>query len=100
MRKVTNSEIALTNGGGIRRGLEKGDVTVGDMYELMPFDNTLVTMDLKGCDIVKAIEHGIAPQGFGWGQFSGVKVWYDEETNKITSIRLTAVSYTHLLDLI
>lgn len=89
MRKVTNSEIALTNGGGIRRGLEKGDVTVGDMYELMPFDNTLVTMDLKGCDIVKAIEHGIAPQGFGWGQFSGVKVWYDEETNKITSIRLT-----------
>ncbi len=62
-------------------------VSGGDMYELMPFDNTLVTMDLKGCDIVKAIEHGIAPQGFGWGQFSGVKVWYDEETNKITSIR-------------
>jgi 2',3'-cyclic-nucleotide 2'-phosphodiesterase (5'-nucleotidase family) len=89
MRKIGNTQIAINNGGGIRRSLEKGDVTVGDMYEILPFDNTIVTLDLKGSDLVKVIEHGIAPNGIGWGQFAGIKVWYDKDTNKVTSIRLS-----------
>ncbi|MDV4151577.1 5'-nucleotidase C-terminal domain-containing protein [Clostridium sp. AL.422] len=91
MRKVTGVDIAITNGGGIRAPLSMGVLTMGDLYTILPFDNTLVTMELKGMDIKAALEHGIMPENFGWGQFSGVKVWYDknaEAGNRITSIRL------------
>lgn len=90
MRILADADICITNGGGIRTPLTAGDITVGDMYTILPFDNTLFTMELKGEDIVKAIEHGIMPDNMGWGQFSGIKVWYDKDAaagERITSIR-------------
>jgi 2',3'-cyclic-nucleotide 2'-phosphodiesterase (5'-nucleotidase family) len=36
----------LLNTGGIRASLNKGDITVGDMYKLMPFDNEIVWVKL------------------------------------------------------
>jgi len=88
MRKIVGTEIAVTNGGGIRRSLEQGDVTVGDMYEILPFDNTIVTLDVKGSDLYSIIEHGINTEGFAWGQFAGIKVWYNPKDGKVSSIRL------------
>lgn len=91
MRKIAGADIAITNGGGIRASLEAGEVTIGHLYTIIPFDNTLFTMELKGSDIKKAIEHGIMPGNMGWGQFSGIKVWYDKDAKageRVTSIRL------------
>ncbi len=88
MRKIVGTEIAVTNGGGIRRSLEQGDVTIGDMYEILPFDNTIVTLDVKGSDLYGIIEHGINTEGFAWGQYAGIKVWYNPEDGKVSSIRL------------
>ena len=91
MAKRTNSQIAIQNGGGLRRTLAKGNITMGDMYEIMPFDNYLVVMDLKGSDLVKAIEHGINMPNTTDGAFSGLKVEYDDTKpyeNKITKITL------------
>ena len=39
--------IVLLNTGGLRASLSKGDITVGDIYKLMPFDNTLVILKCK-----------------------------------------------------
>lgn len=91
MRKIADVDIAITNGGGIRAPLTKGVLTMGDLYTILPFDNTLVTMELKGADVKAVIEHGIMPDNFGWGQFSGIKVWYNKDAEagkRITSIRL------------
>lgn len=88
MRKIVGTEIAVTNGGGIRRSLEQGDVTIGDMYEILPFDNTIVTLDVKGSDLYGIIEHGINTEGFAWGQYAGIKVWYNPQDGKVSSIRL------------
>ncbi|WP_300385504.1 5'-nucleotidase C-terminal domain-containing protein [Clostridium sp.] len=91
MRKITGADIAITNGGGIRAPLSAGMLTMGDLYTILPFDNTLYTMTLKGSDVLAAIEHGIMPANMGWGQFSGIKVWYDEKADagsRVTSIRL------------
>lgn len=79
MTMSVDAQIGLMNGGGIRAPLSKGEITMGHMYTIMPFDNTLVTMDLKGSDIKKNIEHGIANDQYGWVQFYGVKVYYDKE---------------------
>lgn len=88
MRNITGTQISINNGGGIRQPLEAGNITVGDMYEILPFDNTIVTLEVSGSDLVKLIEHGINPDGFGWGQFAGIRVWYDEATGEVSSIRL------------
>src|SRR3712207_9326121 len=71
------TQIAITNGGGLRCPIEKGNITVGKMYELMPFDNTLVTMEIKGSDLKKVFENGIGNEKIGWVAISGVKIKYD-----------------------
>jgi 2',3'-cyclic-nucleotide 2'-phosphodiesterase (5'-nucleotidase family) len=38
--------ICLLNTGGIRSSLGKGDLTLGDFYKIMPFDNTIVWIEL------------------------------------------------------
>ncbi|ARC86242.1 LPXTG cell wall anchor domain protein [Clostridium argentinense CDC 2741] len=79
MTMSVDAQIGLMNGGGIRAPLSKGEINMGHMYTIMPFDNTLVTMDLKGSDIKKNLEHGIANETYGWVQFYGVRAYYDKE---------------------
>ena len=79
MTEISGTDIAIINGGGIRAGMTAGNITMGDMYTLFPFDNTLVTLDVKGSDLKQLIEHGIMPPDFRPGQFYGIDVWYEEE---------------------
>ena len=44
----------MSNYGGIRAAIMKGDVTVSNAFELMPFDNTLVVVELN-YDKIKAL---------------------------------------------
>ncbi|HUV84161.1 MAG TPA: 5'-nucleotidase C-terminal domain-containing protein, partial [Methanosarcinales archaeon] len=82
MKNVAKADIAIQNGGGLRRDIPAGDVTMGIMYELMPFDNTLFTFELTGKQVKAALEHGIMPETFAPGQFSGVIVKYDSSKAK------------------
>lgn len=91
MRQEGKAQIGITNGGGIRIPIEKGNITIGTMYSLMPFDNTVVTLEMKGSDIKKLFEHGIENKEVGWIQYSGVKVYYNPGKpygQKVNSIRL------------
>ena len=91
MAELGGTQIAIINGGGIRRGFDKGEITMGLMYELLPFDNTLVTLNISGSELKKLIEHGLMPENFRPGQFYGIEVWYDEtkpQGERITTMRL------------
>jgi 5'-nucleotidase/UDP-sugar diphosphatase len=67
-------QIALQNGGGIRASIPKGPITVGKVYEVLPFGNTLVVMDLKGKEILAALENGGLPVGAGgWALPAGLR---------------------------
>jgi len=58
-------DIAMQNYGGLRiPALGKGDVTVGNIYELMPFDNKIVMLELDGATTKKLLDR-IAEKG-GW----------------------------------
>jgi 5'-nucleotidase len=54
----TGAQVALNNPGGVRINLNQGPISVAAVYELLPFANTLVTLPLKGADLVKVIEDG------------------------------------------
>jgi len=44
--RLSTPAICLLNTGGIRSSLGKGELTLGDFYKLMPFDNTIVWIEL------------------------------------------------------
>lgn len=41
-------DICIMNNGGMRAAIFKGDITARSIYKLMPFDNKLITVKLKG----------------------------------------------------
>ncbi|MBI9079993.1 MAG: 5'-nucleotidase C-terminal domain-containing protein [Pseudodesulfovibrio sp.] len=51
--------IAFMNAGGVRVGLEQGNITVGSAYVLLPFNNTLHVLRITGRQIRVALEHGV-----------------------------------------
>lgn len=58
MIKASGAELAITNGGGIRASINAGAITKGDIIKVLPFGNQLNVLEVKGEDIVKALEHG------------------------------------------
>lgn len=58
-------DLVVQNFGGIRvNSIGSGPILMGEMYELMPFDNYLVTMDIQGKDL-KTLFDKIAKSN-GW----------------------------------
>lgn len=52
----TQPDLGLFNYGGIRKPfLNKGEVTLGMMFELMPFDNQMVVIELEGRWLIEAL---------------------------------------------
>lgn len=50
-----NLDLSMLNFGGIRTSMPAGDVTVGDLYRITPFDNYLTFILLKGSELEKAL---------------------------------------------
>nr|WP_306672337.1 5'-nucleotidase [Geothrix fuzhouensis] len=63
---------AITNAGGLRANLRPGQIKVGDIFELMPFENELVVVELTGAEVIQVVKEGLLRRG---GEpCSGVKV--------------------------
>ena len=72
MLEATGADVALTNGGGIRASIEKGEITLGDAMRAFPFTNFLSTIEVKGKDILDAIEFGVDAYPDAAGKFPHV----------------------------
>ena len=59
---IADVDMAVTNVGGIRRTLFAGPITIGDVFEILPFDNSLLVLEYKGADIL-ALADAIAVKG-------------------------------------
>ena len=51
-----NVDAALTNGGGIREALAKGDISKKSLLAVFPFGNTVATIDVTGAQLLEALE--------------------------------------------
>lgn len=56
MQDGDSVDIALLNYGGIRASLPQGMLTVGDFYRIVPFENLIVLLDIKGSELQKIVE--------------------------------------------
>jgi 2',3'-cyclic-nucleotide 2'-phosphodiesterase (5'-nucleotidase family) len=61
-REKKDINLCLLNNGGIRAMLPKGNVTTRTAYDIMPFENGLVVMALKGEQIFEMVDYFIATQ--------------------------------------
>ena len=52
-------DFSLQNAGGVRHSIDEGNVTYGSIQTMLPFGNTLVTLNMKGSDIKTMIENAI-----------------------------------------
>ncbi|MGR3759765.1 bifunctional metallophosphatase/5'-nucleotidase [Roseobacteraceae bacterium NS-SX3] len=72
--------IAIANSGGIRASLEPGEVTMGEVLTILPFQNTLSTFEIKGATLVEALENGVSQVEEVKGRFpqvAGLKFTWD-----------------------
>ncbi|OPL09012.1 MAG: hypothetical protein AVO33_08895 [delta proteobacterium ML8_F1] len=77
---ISGADIALTNGGGIRTSIQEGEVTKGDVLQVLPFGNTVRVIKLSGADVMAAVENGIAsyPEPLGaFPHIAGMTVTFD-----------------------
>lgn len=52
--------IAIQNSGGLRASIDTGEVTMGEVLTVLPFQNTLSTFEVSGQAIVDALENGVS----------------------------------------
>ncbi len=72
LREETGAQVALINGGGIRRSIAKGPIRLRDVYGALPFDNYMVAVKLTGRELRETIEHGVSKIGEEAGRFPQV----------------------------
>lgn len=75
----TTVDLAIMNYGGIRSSFAKGDVTLKQIFEVMPFDNMLVLQNVSGAVLMQLINK--ASEKGGW-PVSGISVKFK---NKVCS---------------
>ncbi|WP_276498011.1 5'-nucleotidase C-terminal domain-containing protein [Pontibacter litorisediminis] len=76
-------DLSLTTNGGLRVPLPEGEITTGHVFELMPFENELVVLTLKGETVKQlfdyAAEKKFAPIG---------NATYTVQNGKATAIKI------------
>lgn len=88
LREKEGAQVSLVNTGGIRADLPKGPITLGKIFEILPFDSDqVVTFQIQGKNIRKIVEQNAKNLGKSRTlQFSGLA--YAIKGNKVTTIQI------------
>jgi len=78
--KEQGISVAIANSGGLRASIDSGDVTMGEVLTVLPFQNTLSTFQVTGATLVAALENGVSQVEEVKGRFpqvAGLKFSWD-----------------------
>ncbi|MDJ0859901.1 MAG: 5'-nucleotidase C-terminal domain-containing protein [Dinoroseobacter sp.] len=85
-------EIAFQNGGGLRASIDEGEITMGEVLTVLPFQNTLSVFEATGQMLIDALENGVSQVEEGAGRFpqvAGMKFTWDpaaEPGSRVTEV--------------
>ncbi|APE42752.1 multifunctional 2',3'-cyclic-nucleotide 2'-phosphodiesterase/5'-nucleotidase/3'-nucleotidase [Sulfitobacter alexandrii] len=65
-------DVAISNSGGLRASIDAGEVTMGEVLTVLPFQNTLSTFQVTGETLKAALENGVSQIEEGAGRFPQV----------------------------
>lgn len=94
--KVFNKDVimAFQNGGGIRAAINEGPITVGEVITVLPFGNTLATVELTGAELKATFETSFKDfpkENGGFLHVSGAEVEFD--SSKPVGKRVVSIKY-------
>lgn len=52
-----NADISITNSGGIRQDIQQGAISLKTIVGLLPFENSIVQIELKGLELIECIDN-------------------------------------------
>ncbi|MCH7399618.1 5'-nucleotidase C-terminal domain-containing protein [Belliella sp. DSM 107340] len=89
-------DISIINNGGMRNELPLGKITLGNIYELSPFDNYLVVLELQSNDVIKLAEFMTERKNMS---VSGMRIYGEDNQLKEFSVNGKSVEQgkTYLL---
>jgi len=88
MRTAAGADVAVTNIGGIRSDLAAGPIRIGDLFEVVPFENTLVVATLTGRQLRDWLD--TRPGAARVSGLSGRIDWLAPEGPRLTDLRTDA----------
>ncbi len=80
VRASTGAQAAIVNGGSLRTGVGKGEISYRQIYSALPFNNYLVAIKMSGRLLLQTLEHGVSGVERGEGRFpqlSGITMSFD-----------------------
>jgi 2',3'-cyclic-nucleotide 2'-phosphodiesterase (5'-nucleotidase family) len=86
-RQATGAHVAVMNNGGIRRGMPAGPITLGMLFELQPFQNEMVTVQMSGSLLRAALEHALGDDPRLRVHVSGMTVLVDRSAQPGSRVR-------------
>lgn len=72
--------IVFQNGGGLRASIDEGEITMGEVLTVLPFQNTLATFEAEGSVVLEALENGLSQVEEVAGRFpqvAGIRYTWD-----------------------
>ena len=90
-------DIAIQNGGGVRVDVAQGPFSIGDAYQLLPFANTLVELQMTGIEIKavleEALDYALNPEGSTGAYPYAAGLRWKVDAGKPKGSRFTAISF-------
>jgi len=88
--------LALSNAGGLRKNeIAPGQLRVSDIFELLPFENELITLDLTGAQLLKIME--LTPRNAQAGARVRFR-WNDQNRTEVIETKLLDAKGEHEID--
>lgn len=75
--------IGMMNVGGIRHPMPQGDVTLGEILSTFPFANRMVLLELKGADLIEALDIAAVKGGEGVSRSVAVVTGDDSHVRRV-----------------
>ncbi|MEE2000592.1 5'-nucleotidase C-terminal domain-containing protein [Alkalimonas sp. MEB108] len=95
LNQSRHADIALQNAGGVRTDLPAGELSIAQVYQLLPFSNTLIHLQMHGHEIRQvledAIEYSITPGASTGGYPHGAGIRFTVDMTKPVNQRVSAL---------
>lgn len=92
MRNETNSDVAFTNQGGVRADILPGDVSMKDVLAAIPFQNTIVTMELTGSELQVILDNNVTIGPNAGGSLHLAGITYTPKDGKAADVKVNGVT--------
>ncbi|SFM19239.1 LPXTG-motif cell wall anchor domain-containing protein [Gracilibacillus orientalis] len=87
MKWVMDADFAMHNGGGIRDSLTTGPITWGEIFNILPFANSVMSVEIKGKDLIPILNDNLSGYGSDYS-VSGLHYTYNHDYQHVVDITL------------